>query len=51
VPRKSPTTFPATTQFFLVDVTPIISSFSWPEITVLRNGATTFGEKVAASAF
>jgi hypothetical protein len=51
VPRKSPTTFPATTQFFLVDVIPIISSFSLPEIIVLRNGATTFGEKVAASAF
>ncbi|NDF02176.1 MAG: hypothetical protein EB067_01870 [Actinobacteria bacterium] len=27
VPRKSPTTLPATTQFFLVEVIPIISSF------------------------
>ena len=51
VPRKSPTTLPATIQFFLVELIPIISSFLLPEIVVLKNGAATFGEKVAASAF
>ena len=51
VPRKSPARFPATIQFFLVEVIPIISSLSLPEIVVLKNGSTFFGEKVAASAF
>jgi hypothetical protein len=55
VPRKSPTRFPATIQFFLVEVIPIISSLSLPEIVVLKNGSTIFGENfgegVAASAF
>ena len=34
-----------------MEVIPIISSFSLPEIVVLKNGITIFGAKVAASAF
>jgi hypothetical protein len=45
---------PATIQFFLVEVIPIISSLLLPEIVVVKNGSTIFGENfgegVAASA-